>query len=213
MKKHMFASAIVLAAIGSPAFAGYTAITTTDTVNTPSTGGPVVGDLFSTATSGGFTSFIGDTPNDPTLTGNDLPYYRYTLDGSITSINSLTDQIEYTGAYSIFYDLNLDGTFETGEPTVSTGDFTIFATFLPGTNDAALTGDLTQTAGPSNPAFADLSEGGRPVLYTGTYDGNDPGVSGTIQGTLRQNAVVVPEPASMGILCLGGLLLGRRRRS
>jgi hypothetical protein len=214
-RKYLLASVLVAAA-ATPVFAGYTATTSVDTVLTPegSQPGPQVGDTFDTQTSGGFLTYTPDTPNDPQITGGDLPNYRYTLDGTVASVDTLTGMVDYTGTYRIFYDLNHNGLYDSGsDPSVSSGDFNITATFIPGTNNATLSGDLTQTAGPSNPAFADLSEGGNPVLYTGTYDGTEPGVLGTIVGTLRQNAVVVPEPASFSLLAIGAVsLMGRRRR-
>jgi hypothetical protein len=211
-RKCFFTSALVLAS-AAPVFAGYTAVTNTTTVSTPeqNPGGPTVGDTFATTTPGSFATYIPDTPNDPQITQNDLSAFRYTLNGSIQTINTTAGLIDYTGNYSIFYDINNNNTYDPGtDPIVSAGTFTIDATFIPLTNDATLVGTLTQTTGPAQ-GFADLSEGGHSVNYTGTYMGTDPGVSGTIQGTLTQTAVV-PEPASLGLIGIGSLGLLRRRR-
>jgi hypothetical protein len=210
-RKLILCGCLALGSTAVPVFAGYTAVTNPTTVDTPSSGGPAVGDAFDTPTPGSFLSFIGDTPADPTITGGDLSRYLYTLNGSINSIDTLAGVINYTGSYDIFYDLAGSGMFNASDPTVSAGNFDIDATFIPATNNAALTGTLTQTTGPSNPAFDDLSYGGNPVDVTGTYVGNDPGVSGIIDATLRQNAV--PEPTSMAFLGLGALALLRKRRS
>lgn len=198
---------------GSSAFAGFTVTTGTNGVNTPQGAqpGPQVGDTFATSAPGTFTGYVADTPADPQLTGADLPFYRYTLNGAVSNVSgALSNIITYTGTYDIFYDLGLDGSKSTGDPDVSAGNFSITGTFN-GTPIAALTGTLTQTSGPTNPAFRDLSEGGNPVLYTGTYTETNPGVSGTIQGALRQNAIV-PEPASLGLLGIAGIATLRRRR-
>ena len=207
---------VAVSAITPSVRAGYTAVTTTDNVLTPTNGlpgpQPQIGETFNTQTSGGFASFTPDTPADPQIT-TDLSSYRYTLDGSVASVNLLTGVVDYTGNYRIFYDLNHDNLFDGSDPSVSSGTFNIVATFVPATNNATLAGQLNQTQGPSNPAFKDLSYGGNRVLYTGLYQGTNPGVSGTIQGALRQNALA-PEPASLMVVVLSGAgLLARRRRT
>lgn len=201
-------AALVVAALASPALAGFTASTTVDTVLTPDTGAPgaSVGDTFSMNVAGGFDAFIPDTASDPQITGGDLNFYRYTLNGAVASV--LANVVTYTGTYTIFYDLGLDGIGGT-DINVSSGSFTLTATFVTGF-DALLAGTLTQTSGPANPAFSDLSYGGSPVIYTGTYTGGTPGVSGVIEGTLRQNAV--PTPGAMALAGIGGLVAARRRR-
>jgi hypothetical protein len=200
-------------------FAGFIATTGTDAVLTPAVGGPAVGDAFSTSATGGtLTSYIPLGPTDPQSLG-DLSNYRYDLSGEVTEIGSTpasANLITYAGTYDVDY---VNGS--TVIP-VSEGTFTILAQFGLGgaPNNASLNGSLIQTPGFVVPApFADLSYGGNPVVYTGTYIGSDPGVSGTIQGSLIQAAgtpsggSTAPEPASIGLLAIGATALVARRRA
>lgn len=202
--------ALAVVALATPAFAGFTASTTLTNVLTPDTGfpGPELGETFATSPAGGFDGFTPDNALDPQITGGDLQFYRYTFSGAITA--AIGNVVTYTGTYSIFYDLDLNGVGGS-DISVSSGDLVLTATFVTPFN-AVLNGILTQTSGPANPAFADLSYGGSPVIYTGTYIGANPGVSGVIEGELRQNAVV-PAPGAFALAALGGLAASRRRRA
>jgi hypothetical protein len=120
--------------------------------------------------------------------------------------------VGYAGTYEIYYNYM-------GQQQVSLGNVLLTATFTPGTNDAIVTGTLTQTAGPSGPyagSFTDLGAdyGNNPVEFSGTYTGGttDPS-TGVIQGTLVQTALV-PEPAALSLALLAGigLVFGRNRR-
>jgi hypothetical protein len=206
------AAAAALFAV-SPAFAGFTATTGTNaTANTDiGTPGGSVGDSFAVS-QGTFSTVIPDTPADPQIAAGDLPNYGYTLSGTITAVDTTLNQATYAGAYEIFYNLDGNHTLDSGDIAVSKGNFNAVAQFT-GVNTATLTGQLTQTSGPGNPAFRDLSYGGSPVDFTGLYVDNNPlGPSpvGTLTATLRQNAIA-PEPASLAALALGGLVLRRRR--
>ncbi len=201
--------AVSLMALAGQAQAGFTATTGLTTVSTPAgiEPGAQVGDVFATTTAGTFTTFVPDTAADPQI-GPDLANYRYSLNGSVASVSgALNNIIAYSGTYRIFYDQNLDGIEDV---LVSGGTFTLTATFAAG--GAVLSGELNQTQGPALPVFADLSYGGSPVLYTGTYVETVPGLQGTIAGTLRQNAVI-PAPGAAAALALGGLVAARRRRA
>lgn len=152
-------------------------------------------------------------PGDPQLTGNDLANYRYDLEGAGTPVNSST--IDYTGTYNIYYAES--GQSEANDPSVSSGTFNIVASFIGATNDANLMGTLTQTKGPTNPAFANLASAyGNPVDYIGTYlGGADPSHLGnndygTIQGELV-TAAPLPKSAFAGIALLGILGVLRLR--
>src|SRR5262249_27224691 len=150
---------------------------------------------------GTFAAYVADTIFDPQINGNDLSNYGYTLTGTVTSV--MGEMVDYSGTYEIFYNLDGNHTLDPGDLRVSAGTFVASAVFTPA-NTATFTGTLTQTQGPQNPAFADLSYGGNPVSLTGNYIGNltDPSV-GTLESTLRQGASAVPEPSAIALLALG----------
>lgn len=214
MVRKAFVAAVLSAALAVPAMAGFVVTTGTDTVNSSSPP-PSVGETFSVP-NGTFTAYVPDGPNDPQING-DLSNYGYNLDGTIQSI--VGETITYTGTYEITYTFN-PGTGTVVVP-VSTGDAAFTAVFAPGTNDAAVTGTLTQTEGPQGPYashFTDLGAdyAGNPVDIAATYIGGitDP-TTGTIQGTLTQTATAVPEPATLSLLSLlsvAGLRRARRNK-
>lgn len=209
----------------SDTFAGFTAQTGLDLVvnnDSPPLGGNI-GDSFAVGgnvnsadsqAGGTFIGYVADTPADPQLTGGDLNFYRYNLTGTIDSV--VGNVANYSGSYLIFYDLDLDGEPNEGL-TVSSGTLSATAVFDPVLGETAtFAGTLTQTSGPNNPAFADLSYNGSPLILTGLYtdsvllDGPSP--TGTLTATLRQNAVAVPEPASFSLLGASLIGLSFRRR-
>jgi hypothetical protein len=218
--------ACAAAALLAPAAqAGFTVLTGLDqVVNTDlGTPGGSVGDSFSVGgilaapdsqPGGTFASYVPDTPFDPQITGADLNRYRFNLTGTVASVAGSV--ATYTGSYLIFYDQDLNG-----EPndslTVSGGDFNGTATFDFLTGETALfTGTLTQTQGASNPVFADLSYGGNDVFLTGSYIdstlGDGPSQTGLLTVTLRQNALAIPEPATVALCGAAGLALVAVRR-
>lgn len=190
-----------------------------DVVMTPDTGYPTgnyhadVGEQIFTPlnNAGDFTSYTPDTIADPQNMANDLGLYHYTLNGTVQSITG--NVVDYAGLYRIFYDSNRNQTWDAGDNSVSSGNFNLAATF-DNFGMASLLGALNQSSGPDNPAFRDLSYGGQPVSVIGTYIADQPGVSGRINLTLRQNAAgVIPEPSSLALLATGLLpLAGFRRR-
>lgn len=206
-----FAVAALLGGASS-AFAGYTATTNPFTATaTDTTGnGPSIGDTLS-VDGGSFLSFLGDTSQDPTISGGDLNRYRFDLDGTVTSFVGGGLATSFSGTYTIYYDQNANGMMDEGL-RVSSGDFTL-DTFLTG-----ITGSFTQTQGPNNPSFADLGAlyNNNPIDAIGTIvpNFNNP-LASTTTLVLRQNAIAqpVPEPATMAALGLGALALIRRRRA
>jgi hypothetical protein len=225
-KSHIVAAlAVVLSLAGvATARAGFTVqssvlqVANTD-IGTP---GGSVGDSFSIGGSvfsadgtagGSFATYLADTPLDPQIAAGDLGLYRFNLSGSIAGV--LANVVTYDGDYSLFYDQNGDGEPNEGL-IVSSGDFAGTATFLTG-ETATFVGTLTQTTGPSNPAFRDLSYGGSPIELTGEYAdtviGDGPSPTGTLTATLRQNAIAIPEPATLSLVGVALAAFGLRRRS
>ncbi len=220
--------AMMIAAVpASFARAGFTVTTGTDLVTNTDTApaGGSVGDSFSVGglvngvdglPAGTFSTYTADGPSDPQILGSDLNFYRYNLSGTISSV--IGNLATYSGTYLIFYDQNLNGEPDEGL-RVSGGTLSATGLFDPLTGETAVfTGSLTQTQGPSNPAFADLSYGGSPVMLTGAYTdstlGDGPSPTGTLVATLRQSATTVPEPASALLFAIGGVIaMGLRRRS
>lgn len=218
MRKYLLLlAAAAFIAAPKAAYAGYTAVTGVDTVLTPDSNGngiADVGETFATATipvrgatSGTFALFTPDGAGDPQINNADLGLYGYSLTGAVTTAISPLEVV-YTGDYKIQYFDPSSAIFD-----VSTGKFSIDALFDT-TGKAALNGTLNQVTGPSNPAFADLSEGGFPVVYKGTYAPVVPGQTGVINGTLTlRGTQPIPEPSSLAFLATGLLpLLGLRRR-
>jgi hypothetical protein len=216
MRKYLLLlAAAALLAAPRPAQAGFVAVTGTDTVNTPDSNGNLmadVGEVFATTPVGGsIVSWTPDTPLDPQINNADLARYRYSLNGTVQTVDYGIGLVKYGGVYQIYYDLN-DNMLNDDGLIVSTGNFDINASFASGPSPASLQGTLTQTSGPNNPSFADFGPYG-PVLYSGTYTATVPGQQGTIQGTLTSRVPAIPEPGTMALLSAGLLpLLGLRRR-
>jgi hypothetical protein len=229
MRKYLLLLAVAaFFAAPKPASAGWTAATNRFQVDTPDANAnniADVGELFVTSdlgaprlrTSGMLVSYTPDGATDPQLNNADLGLYGFSLDGTALSVvqTPTGGTVNYCGTYAIRYFDPSGAIFD-----VSTGHLALNAIF--GTNGAAdLVGSLYQTAGPSNPAFADLSEGGLPADFNGTYTptvvGAGLGNKGMVSGTLRlpgvNNVQCVPEPGSLAFLATGLLpLLGLRRR-
>jgi hypothetical protein len=224
----LVAAAIVISlGAGQAVHAGFTAQTSLLTVNNTDDGTPggSVGDSFNIGgavvspdaiAGGAFLAFLPDTPFDPQITGGDLNLFRFNLSGTIASVNA--NVVNYDGDYLLFYDVDGDGEPNEGI-TVSAGDFAGTATFDVLTGETAeFLGTLSQTQGPNNPNFADLSYGGTDIVLTGTYldgAGIGPSPTGTLTATLRQNAVAVPEPATLalsGMAVIASLAIRRREK-
>ncbi len=227
MVSKFFATAAVAAIAASaflarPALAGFTATTAGVTVNNTAqnAGYATVGDTFN-INDGTFLSYLPDGPQDPQITGADLPNFGYTINATISNIAG--NVVTYNGTYRIFYNLNNNDTYESGtDASVSAGNTAITATFDPLTGTTAtLVGTLTQTQGPTGPGagnFADLAAryNNNPVDLTGTYLGAG-GATGTlVDGIIRQSAPATPLPSSaamgLGVLGLAGAAAFLRRK-
>ncbi len=230
MKKSVIAAAAAVLFAGSfapAANAGFTVLTGVSQVTNNDIGGigGTPGDSFSIGgsvfspdgTQGGtFATYTPDTPFDPQITGGDLNLFRFNLTGTITGVAA--NVVTYDGDYLVFYDQNANGEPDEGL-RVSAGDFAATATFdLPFGETALFAGTLSQTQGPNNANFADLSYGGSDIVITGAYSDttllDGPSPTGTLLATLRQNAVAIPEPASAALfgLALAGAAILRRRK-
>ena len=211
-------AAVLAATIARPAAAGYIATTNDAAVN----GGVYPPGLVGfNVTDGTFASYTADGPTDPQITAGDLANFRWNFaGGAVLPTGTITTGAvtNFAGSYTITYVL--------GNVLVSGGTFVMTAD----DTNRSLNGVLTQTAGPADPAFADLSEGGRNVLFVGRY--NPPSSSrgirpfaypadpapGTVNGAFilpAPPATATPVPATLpaavlGVTALAGLV--RRRR-
>lgn len=165
-----------------------------------------VGDIFVTGEFGRFSDISPDSPDDVVIHSEDLLSYRYTMDGTVIAASENT--VVYGGTFDIFIVLR---PFDIRVADVSFGTFLITADFQSPTY-ALMSGTLTQDPShePGESGLPDLSYGGSPITYSGTYQETVVGVGGLMDGEMRQNAV--PAPGTVGSLLLAGLALSRRRR-
>jgi hypothetical protein len=201
------ATSLILGGLSVPAMAGFTASTGTDFFTYTAPGSallPAAGGSYHVSNQP-LATYTPDTAADPQIVPGDVDNFLFSLDLGITSVNGSTGAVSTNGTYSLFYDLGDNGT---PDIRVSAGTASLFLTPVIGGFNVA-TGQLMQVDGPANPAFSDLAYGDNDnlVLQGGFIDATN----GTFALTLRQN-VVVPEPASLGLIS-GGLLALRRRRA
>jgi hypothetical protein len=197
LKTFMTLATVVLLAGTGTAQAGYTVTFENLPVNV------VGGD-------GTFTSYTPDSAYDPQSVG-DLSAYHFNFVNDQSSLVLSGNTATISGTYNIFYGPGTSLVVSSGTYTNVTTitDFGSSTTPVLGT----VSGVLTQLQGPSNSAFRDLSYGGNPVILTADYVGD--GVDGTITGSLRQDAIAAPEPATLVsalMAGLGGLVYYRRTR-
>jgi hypothetical protein len=203
-----------LAAIASPVSAGYLAETNFDVVNNTGVGwfGASPGDTFA-ITAGTIAALFPDAPADLHIPAGTLHNYGYTMNGTAVSVAG--GVVHYHGTYEIFYNLDGNNTRNPGDLRVSAGTLTAEATIVPLLNMGVFNGQLTQTQGPQIPSLPDVSYGGNPIDWFGIYVGIPlfPAIA-TMQSTLRQDVLPVPEPTSFAVLAIGlaGLVCFRKRR-
>lgn len=208
MSKIICLAVAALVILTGQSASAYTAITGPDLVTNGDFNGNMLPDPLETFTVNGgtFLNFTRDCPEDPYLLGNDLFRYRYSINATVIDP---APAAHYTGTYRVYYDSNLSSTFDAGDFGVSLGNIEMDAAFTG--VDATLSGTLSQTQGPQDPAFADL---GPLVKLNGTYVMNqqEHGLTGTMNASLTR--ACIPEPASMALLGTAVLpmLLRRRRR-
>ncbi|MBE0558792.1 MAG: PEP-CTERM sorting domain-containing protein [Proteobacteria bacterium] len=208
MRKFICLAVAALVIMTGQSASAYTAITGPDLVTNGDFNGNMLPDPLETFTvsAGTFIDFTRNCPEDPYLLGNDLFRYRYTIDATVVDA---APAAQYSGTYRVYYDSNLSSTFDPGDFSVSLGNLVMDAAFTG--VDAVLSGTLSQTQGPQDPAFADL---GPLVTLNGTYVMNqqEHGLTGTMNASLTR--ACIPEPASMALLgtALLPMLIRRRRR-
>lgn len=218
---------VAMTAVASPALAGFTASTGADVgvYSDLGTSGTSVGDTF-TMFGGTFVAYVSDTALDPQISAGDLSEYGYIFEVTVATISGNT--ATYNGTYEIFFNLDANNTRDPSDVSVSLGTLTATAVFTD-PNNSDFNASLTQTAGPADAAYADLSYGGNPLTVTGLYQNfSTPGTasqSATFEGQIIQtadaldprdpgtpNVTPVPEPATLGLLIMGLPLVLRRRR-
>jgi hypothetical protein len=204
LKNIIAAGAAISCLFVAQASFAFTAVTDTAVVvNNPGTGPAQVGDTFS-VTGGDFASYVPTALNDPTITGNDLNLYHFSMQGTVNNI-SPSGVVSYSGFYTIYYQQGAS-IFN-----LSTGTLALtvnFGTAINGDSYAA-TGTLTQTGGPSpgfpSNGFPESSSG-----FTGLYTQGTTDASGTVQGVIS-----TPETTStlglLGVSAVGLLALNRRK--
>ena len=199
--------AAVLCAVPG-AQAGFTLMANPVWISAPRENGRpfAVNDIFVTGEFGTFTEIHPDTPGDVSIHNEDLLSYRYTLDGAVVAASAET--VVYSGSYEIFIVLR---PFDIRIADVSGGSFLLTAEFQTPTF-ATLTGALMQQDGhgPGEGDIPDLSYGGYPLTFAGSYIETERGIGGLLEGEFRQEAV--PAPGALGVLGLTGLWGVRRRR-
>lgn len=186
-------AAVALGAGATAAHAGFTAVLGDTLV----TGSPVL----TTTQAGVITSYQPDSASDPQITGGDLAHFRVTFP-TLTFTGPGAGGL--SGTYEEYYDI--------GDIRISSGTIVLNVGALNPDGSYPLDGQIFQTLGPANPAFADITYGQplNPLSFTGFYRPNiaEPSINGVIVQGLS-----IPEPTSMiGMTAPALALLARRRK-
>jgi hypothetical protein len=220
MRKYMLllaAAAFFAAPKASYAYVAMMTETLVHNTDVDQTNTATVGDLFAfaDATFESYTPCQGDPVIGFNNGPNDLGRYRLNVDGVVASTSPdplIGPNVNYGGAYFLYYDQDGSGSFSVADYRISSGTINVNAVYNLNDGTAALNGTLSQLLGPElTPPFADL---GPLVTVSGTYIPNvdGPALGKIVNGTLTRPCPV-PEPSSLGFLATGLLpLLGLRRR-
>lgn len=211
MKKHHSPLLLTVALLSVGAVQssfGFTAVTNVANLILTDNGalGPDVGDQFQVL-GGSFSSYTPDA-GDPAIAAGDLHFYRFSLSGAISSINSLI--VNYTGNYTIFYDGNGDGMLsDPSDFSFSAGNLDLSVDFSGGVNPFPVNGMLHQTSGPA-PGFPSDGFSNPNATFSGTYSLGQTNPGGQLDGTIQS----VPDGGSslllLGLATLGTLAAKRK---
>lgn len=164
-------------------------------------------------------SVVSSQANNYQYTENDVTVRSFGFDGAFSPFDGFGPPAGITGDY--------EALLETGAYTTNTGPTTITFTGLTEGQDYEVQIWVSDSRTVDTAARTLTLDGASPtqvaytqyVIGTFTADGESQDISingssdGAVYNALQLRDVTIPEPGSMALLALGGLLLTRRRRA